>query len=206
MNRNEFRKSWSDLHGGAPVTGVISIWLHISFAIARVLAFLRISPMVVTTFGIVVSAAMYWTEYTMQLLGLLIIALICDGVDGSLAIITGKQSRFGELYDSIADRITEAMWLYMLAFMGLSVRYLLIIWVLGAVQEYMRTKLAGAGYSEIGVITPAERPMRAIFVASVIITFSLGYSVMHDLAYVFIALQVVSVAMIARMARSILAP
>jgi CDP-diacylglycerol--glycerol-3-phosphate 3-phosphatidyltransferase len=182
------------------------MWLHISYAIARVLAFLRFSPMFVTTLGIVFSVAMYWTEYTIQLLGLLILALICDGVDGSLAIITGKQSRFGELYDSIADRITEAMWLYMLAFLGLSVRYLLIIWVLGAVQEYMRTKLAGAGYSEIGVITPTERPMRAIFVAAVIITYTLGYSVMHDLAYIFIALQIISVAMIAKMARSILTP
>lgn len=206
MNRYEFRAQWSELHGGAPVTGVIGAWLAISYAIARTLAFFRITPFLVTTAGIVFSSAMLWSQYTYQLLLLLILALLCDGVDGSLAIYTGKTSQLGELYDSIADRVSEALWLYALSFLGLSVRYLLIIWVAGAVQEYMRTKLSTLGYSEIGVITPAERPMRAIFAAAVIVTYTMGFDIAHDIAYIFIALQIISVLMIVRMSRSLLTP
>jgi phosphatidylglycerophosphate synthase len=206
MNKAEFKDQWSALHGGAAVTGSINIWLNISYQIARALSALRITPFGVTTAGILFSAAMFWCQYIYQLLALLILALMCDGVDGSLAIYRRKVSKLGELYDSIADRITEAIWLYICSYLGLSVRYLLIIWVAGAVQEYMRTKLASLGYREIGVITPAERPMRAIFVAAIFLTFLFGFDVAHDIAYIFIGLQIISGAMIAKMARSLLVP
>lgn len=206
MNRGEFQQRWSELHGGAPITGATKGWLYISFAIARVLAFFRISPFVITTLGLVVSLLMFATEYVDILIALLVIALICDGVDGSLAIYRGKASRLGELYDSVTDRITEAIWLYMCAFVGLSVKYIIAIWVLASVQEYMRTKLASSGYREVGVITPTERPMRAIFVAAIFLSYRFGFDITHDIAYGFIALQLLSGAMIAKMSRSILVP
>ena len=188
MNRVEFHNRWSELHGGAPVTGVTRAWLFISYSIARTLAFFRISPYLITAFGLLVSLLMLRTEYIDILILLLITALICDGVDGSLAIYRGKDSRLGELYDSVTDRITEAIWLYMCAFVGLSVKYIITIWVLGAIQEYMRTKLSVSGYREVGVITPTERPVRAIFVAAIFLSFRFGFDITHDIAYVFIAL------------------
>ena len=55
MNRHEFRRRWSELHGGVEVQGVIKGWLTISFAIARVLNFFRVSPNIVTTVGLLAS-------------------------------------------------------------------------------------------------------------------------------------------------------
>ena len=52
MNRLEFNRRWSDLHGGVEIQGVISIWLRISFSIARALAFFRVTPNIVTTIGL----------------------------------------------------------------------------------------------------------------------------------------------------------
>lgn len=204
MRRNEFNSRWSELHGGVEVQGVIALWLRISFWIARVLAFFRLTPNIVTTIGMLSSFLIYYTTYTSQLIGLVIFSLICDGVDGSLAIYRNKTSKFGELYDSIADRITEAFWLMGATFVGIPLRWAIAIWVLGATQEYARARLASLGYSEIGVVTPAERPVRAIFVIAITLSFQLGYDYLTQMAIGFTILQAIGLLMVMRMARSIL--
>ncbi|MEY4469505.1 MAG: hypothetical protein RLZZ87_829 [Actinomycetota bacterium] len=204
MNLLAFRKRWSELHGGVEIQGVIKGWLTISFAIARVLNFFRITPNIVTTVGLLASVLIYFTSYTSQLIALVIFSLICDGVDGSLAIYGDRTSKFGELYDSIADRLSEAFWLMGATFVGVPVRWAIAIWVLGATQEYARARLASLGYTEIGVVTPTERPVRAIFVIAVTLTFWFGYDVGKEIAIAFTALSTISVLIVMRMARSIL--
>ena len=204
MNRIEFNRRWSDLHGGVEIQGVISLWLRISYMLARVLAFFRLTPNIVTTVGLLASVAIWYTSYTSQLLALVIFSLICDGVDGSLAIYRDSASKFGELYDSLADRISEALWLMGATFVGVPVRWAIAIWVLSATQEYARARLASLGYTEIGVVTPAERPVRAIFVVIVTLAYWLGYDFATQLAIAFTALQAISVLIVMRMARSIL--
>ena len=204
MNRQEFNRKWSDLHGGVEVQGVISLWLRISYWIARGLSFLRITPNIVTTIGLLSSIVIYFTMYTSQLIALVIFSLICDGVDGSLAIYRGRVSKFGELYDSLADRISEAFWLVGATFVGVPVRWAIAIWVLGATQEYARARLASLGYTEIGVVTPTERPVRAIFVIAVTLTYWFGHDIGGPIAIGFTALQAISVLIVMRMARSIL--
>ena len=204
MSRLEFNRRWSELHGGVEVQGVIAGWLRISYFIARFLGFFRITPNVVTTIGLLASIAIYFTSYTSQLIALVIFSLICDGVDGSLAIYRGRESNFGELYDSIADRISEAFWLMGASFVGVPVRWAIAIWVLSATQEYARARLASLGYSEIGVVTPTERPVRAIFVIAVTLLFLLGYDYATQVAIGFAILQLMSVLMVMRMAKTIL--
>jgi archaetidylinositol phosphate synthase len=204
MNLSEFNRKWSDLHGGVEIQGVISIWLRISYVIARGLAALRCTPNTVTTIGLLASVAIYFTSYTSELFFLVLFSLICDGVDGSLAIYRGRVSKFGELYDSLADRISEAFWLMGASFVGVPVRWAITIWVIAATQEYARARLASLGYAEIGVVTLTERPVRAIFVMAVTLSYWLGYDVATQLALGFILLQAVSFLQVMRMAKSIL--
>ncbi|CAN2194309.1 PgsA Phosphatidylglycerophosphate synthase [Candidatus Nanopelagicaceae bacterium] len=204
MNRQEFNRKWSDLHGGVEVQGVIAMWLRISYWIARGLSSLRITPNIVTTIGLLSSIAIYFTIYTSQLIALVIFSLTCDGVDGSLAIYRGRVSKFGELYDSLADRISEAFWLVGATFVGVPVRWAIAIWVLSATQEYARARLASLGYTEIGVVTPTERPVRAIFVIAVTLIYWFGHDFATQVAIGFTALQAISVLIVMRMARSIL--
>lgn len=204
MNRIEFNRKWSDLHGGAEIQGAVALWLNISYFVARFLAFLRFTPNAITTVGLLASIGIYFTSYTSQLIALVVFTLICDGVDGSLAIYRDRASKLGELYDSIADRIVEAMWLMGATFVGVPVRWAIAIWVLAATQEYARARLASLGYSEIGVVTPAERPIRALFVVIVTVLFWLGYdNYATHVAIGFTALQAFSLHMVMRMARSI---
>jgi phosphatidylglycerophosphate synthase len=163
-----------------------------------------LTPNAITTIGLVASVSIYFTSYTSQLVALVIFTLICDGVDGSLAIYRDKASKFGELYDALADRVVEAMWLVGATFVGVPVRWAIAIWVFAATQEYARARLASLGYSEIGVVTPAERPIRALFVVAVTIQYWLGYDFATEIAIGFTALQAFSFLMVMRMARSIL--
>ena len=204
MKRAEFNRRWSELHGGVEIQGVIAGWLRISYAIAKFLGFFRVTPNIVTTVGLFASIAIYFTSYTSQLIALVIFSLICDGVDGSLAIYRSRESKFGELYDSVADRISEAFWLMGASFVGVPVRWAIAIWVLSATQEYARARLASLGYSEIGVVTPTERPVRAIFVIAVTVLFWLGHDLATQVAIGFTALQAISVLIVMRMAQSIL--
>lgn len=90
------------------------------------------------------------------------------------------------------------------SFVGVPVRWAIAIWVLSATQEYARARLASLGYSEIGVVTPTERPVRAIFVIAVTLLFWLGHDLATQVAIGFTVLQAISVLIVMRMARSIL--
>ena len=111
MKEQEFKERWSTLHGGADTEGVVGRWLSISYQAARVCVALRISPNVLTLLGLGTAIAMGLSTYAAIALLLLVISLFFDGIDGSVAILRGTESKWGEVLDSLADRISEAFWL-----------------------------------------------------------------------------------------------
>ena len=204
ISRSEFNQRWSALHGDVEIQGVIAGWLAISYYLARILSFFRVSPNFVTFIGLLASLSLFYIDAVVIIALLILFSLICDGVDGSLAIYQNRTSRLGSLYDTLADRISEACWLTIAYYLLVPVQYAIAIWVLSATQEYARTRLASMGYSEIGVVTPTERPMRAIFMFLIIFLYYFGFEITEQVAIGFIALQVVSFLMVMKMARSIL--
>ena len=211
VNYSDFTLRWSELHGGAKIQGAIAVWLRISYWIARGLSVFRLTPNSITFFGVVLSFLLLLPVVMRsdgiplyQSIIILVCALICDGVDGSLAIYQNRVTRIGAIYDSIADRISEAFWLIFVAFIGVPAPFAMTIWILGATQEYARTRLASLGFSEVGVITPTERPVRAIYVAVIIALNICMESLIVEASVIFMALQAISVLMIVKMARSLL--
>jgi phosphatidylglycerophosphate synthase len=211
ISQTEFHSRWSALHGGAEIKGAVKSWLAISYTFARVLNFLRITPNIMTALGVILSAAMIWPiivgEKELSVapaIILLVLSLIADGVDGSLAIYQKKESELGGIYDTIADRISEAFWLTFVFYLGVPASLAMSIWILGATQEYARARLASMGHAQVGVVTPAERPVRAIYILFTIILSTFAASLLVALSIGFIALQVFSVLLIVKMARSIL--
>lgn len=211
ISRSDFNARWSQLHGGAEIRGAVKGWLSISFPLARALNFLRITPNIMTLIGVLLSAAMlipiFAGEESIPLFPaiiLLVLSLIADGVDGSLAIYQDRESELGGIYDAIADRISEAFWLTFLFYIGLPAGFAITIWILGATQEYARARLASMGHPQVGVVTPAERPVRAIYILFSIILSSASIDLLIGLSIAFVALQIFSVLLIVKMARSIL--
>jgi phosphatidylglycerophosphate synthase len=144
------------------------------------------------------------STYAAVALLLLAISLFFDGIDGSVAILRGSESQWGSLLDSLADRISEAFWLYMGWRLGIPAWIVITMWVVASSQEYARARLASLGHSEIGVVTPTERPVRAIYMAAALIFFIFDIPGTLQISYAFLALQLVSFFLVMRAGRRIL--
>lgn len=200
----KFKQRWSELHGDADTEGVVGAWLSFSYQVARVCVALRISPNVLTFLGLGTAIAMGLSTYAAVALLLLAISLFFDGIDGSVAIVGGTESRWGSVLDSIADRISEAFWLYMGWRLGIPAALTILMWTVASTQEYARARLASLGHSEIGVVTPTERPVRAIFMALALIFYIFDIPGTLELSYAFLALLLFSFLQVMRAAKSTL--
>jgi archaetidylinositol phosphate synthase len=204
MKEQEFKERWSELHGGADTEGVVGGWLSFSYQAARVCVALRITPNLLTFLGLGTAIAMGLSEYAAIALLLLVISLFFDGIDGSVAILRGTESKWGELLDSLADRISEAFWLYMGWRLGIPAWVVITMWTIASTQEYARARLASLGHREIGVVTPTERPVRAIFMAFALIFYIFDIPGTVQLSYAFLALLTFSFLKVMKVASLIL--
>jgi CDP-diacylglycerol--glycerol-3-phosphate 3-phosphatidyltransferase len=204
MKREEFFATWSTLHLDAEIKGIVKGWLSISYVIARGLSALRITPNVLTLLGVLSGVALLF--YPVSILGLifLVLSLICDGVDGSVAIVSGKVSKFGATLDAIADRITEALWFFALYQWGIAPEICLALFALALTQEYARARMASLGFEQIGVVTIAERPVRASAIAIFMVLDLLSFSFAAITIYIFTAMALVSVYQVMKAARGYL--
>jgi CDP-diacylglycerol--glycerol-3-phosphate 3-phosphatidyltransferase len=141
--------------------------------------------------------------YPLSAIGLifLVLSLIFDGVDGSVAIVSGKVSKFGATLDAIADRITEALWFFALYQWGIAPEICLALFALALTQEYARARMASLGFHEIGVVTIAERPVRASAIAIFMVLELLNFSFAPVAIYIFTAMATFSVYQVMRAAR-----
>lgn len=167
MTRSEYFERWGRLHGGLdPRTSIpVQAWLSISYVLARPLAALRLSPNMVTLLGLLVALTVPYFAATQRLLlagALALVAGIIDNLDGAVAILTGKSSDFGYVWDSVADRVGDVA---LLVGLGLAADS---PWPAGAaaflslLQEYARARAYAVGFREIGVISLSERPTRVL--------------------------------------------
>lgn len=145
-------------------------WLRIGYQLARLLSRTWLRPNTVTGLGLVVASSVplvtSWRGPWPILAALLVIAAaMADTVDGALAIITRRATRFGYVYDALADRLGEVGWL--IAFVSLGASY----WMVGLcgalmwLHEYVRARAAAAGTPEPGPLGLGEQSSRVPIVA-----------------------------------------
>ena len=135
--------------------------------IAGLLAALGLSPNAITLVGMAgaVAAGVLASQGLLLTAGVAtLLAGILDLFDGSVARLTGRESRFGALLDSTADRVSEAAVL-----VGLAVHYagegslLGVLLSCGAMAgsmmvSYVRARAGGLRVDcEVGVFTRPER-------------------------------------------------
>ncbi len=169
MLKSEFFATWSKLHGGAEITGIVKIWLRISFALVKPMARIHITPAMLTSAGLLCAIALSIFPYHWSAALFLTLSLFFDGIDGSLAVVLQRTSKFGAFLDSFADRISEVFWALALYRLGAPVQFILIASIFAFTQEYLRARSAGLGHGELGIITIGERPIRASFIFIAII-------------------------------------
>jgi phosphatidylglycerophosphate synthase len=195
---NEFFALWSRIHGDAKITGIVRTWLVISYKIAKLLSRLKFTPNKLTFLGLVFGVLLFIYAQSPWAPILLIFSLICDGVDGSLAIFTSTTTRWGAILDSIIDRITEFFWILAIYKIGADERLLLVVIVIASIQEYTRARAGGLGMQQVGVVTFAERPVRASFIFTTFIAYAMSLSIINQLVIIWLLLQLISFFMIIR--------
>ena len=198
MKRDEFFSVWRRLHGDAEISGIIKGWLSISYLIVKPLAKVRVTPNILTILGLFFGVLLYANAETFWAPALLVLSLICDGIDGSLAIVTNKSTKLGAILDSTVDRLTEIFWVLALYKVGADLNLLIIVLLAASVQEYMRARAAGLGVSEVGIVTFAERPVRASFVFIVFISLQFNFTIYNQIIICWLALQLISLFMLSR--------
>lgn len=181
---------WSAMHGGfeprsasAPVRG----WLWLAFRVAYALGRLGVRPAAVTATGLIVCVGVpvsciprgFWPLIGA---GLVVLAAFADTVDGAIAVCTGRVTRLGYLYDSIADRLAELSWIAALWLLGVPVWLAAAALAVSWLHEYIRARAMAAGMSGLGEVTVGEAPMRVAVAAAALALAGLAGSLNADLA------------------------
>ncbi|CAB4584805.1 MAG: hypothetical protein F2571_01175 [Actinobacteria bacterium] len=200
MNKSDFFAKWSLLHGNAEIKGIVKAWLNISYRSAKFMTALRITPNFLTLLGIIFAIVMALNPLSLWTIPLLVLSLYADGIDGSVAIYQNRSSSFGAILDSTADRISEALWFYVAYRIGAPAWIVLATYVIASTQEYARARLGGLGISDVGVVTPAERPVRASFIFIALVAYAIGLDLVVAVSTVLCVLQLWSFYLVARFA------
>ena len=202
LSKQEFKAKWSSLHSDAETKGIVGAWLNISYRFGLICTLLRISPNALTVLGLLGAVATAVTAQSAWAIVFLVFSLFCDGIDGSVAIFQHRESKFGATLDSVVDRISEALWFYALYAIGVPAWIPITLWSVAAFQEYARAKLVSLGVNDIGVVTPAERPIRASFLFIVLILNQLSLPGATELSIFFLLVQIYSFISVVRFSRS----
>jgi phosphatidylglycerophosphate synthase len=171
---------WSALHGGYDPRGsrVVRGYLTVMYVLARPLARFGISPDAVTLLGALISVA----AVLLCLLGgrwllaasiVVVVSGVIDNLDGAVAVLRDRASRFGYVLDSLVDRLSDMLYLVALWMVGAPGLVCVAGAALTGLQEYARARAGNAGMGEIEVVTVSERPTRVLVTA----TFLLGAGV-----------------------------
>lgn len=198
MDRDSFLAEWCELHGGARLSPVVRSWLSTSYLIIKPFAKFNVSPDVITYFGLILGVFTWWSAHHVYSILFLVLCLISDGIDGSLAIATNSTTRWGAVLDSVVDRIVEFFWALTFITIGAPIIIVGIAWAAALVQEYVRSRAAGLGYRTISVVTISERPVRAIFLAIALALFFVHIHLVTWLASLWAIAQLFSLVVVLR--------
>jgi CDP-diacylglycerol--glycerol-3-phosphate 3-phosphatidyltransferase len=163
-DRTDDLARWRALHPAREgvATRIAAAYLPLPYAVARRLV--RVPPNVVTLAGLLLAVATVPAYRVRGAAALLIVlAGVADSVDGAVAVLSGRVTAFGAVWDSTADRLADIAILVGpalhepgAAFVAAGVGTFLL--------EYVRARTHAVGAAGQRV-TPGERPTRIVLLA-----------------------------------------
>ncbi|MEH0821051.1 MULTISPECIES: CDP-alcohol phosphatidyltransferase family protein [unclassified Micromonospora] len=165
---DDYATAWARLHGGfdpRAAAPVVRAWLRFAYHVGYILGRLRVGPTAVTVAGVLLCLCVPLFSVRSvngPLLGALfvLLAAVADSVDGAVAVATGRTTRLGYVYDSVADRLGEIAWLTAFWLVGAPGALVVAGGALSWLHEYVRARAVAAGMRDIGAVTVGERPTR----------------------------------------------
>ncbi|MET9000077.1 CDP-alcohol phosphatidyltransferase family protein [Amycolatopsis sp. NPDC004169] len=160
---------WSRVHehdvsGSALAVG----WLRAIHLLARPV--LGVPPDVLTGFGVLSALAAVWLaslggDALWLALAAIVATGVFDGLDGAVALRTGRARPLGAVLDAASDRVTELCFVAVLLVLGAPPGWCAAAAVTSLLHEYIRARAQAAGMRGAGAITAAERPTRLVVTA-----------------------------------------
>ena len=143
---------------------------HLAEPVGRVVAKTRVPPNMLTILGFLLNIGVAWLIYQGHFVlsgALILVAGSFDLLDGAVARVTGKVTRFGALLDSTLDRLSEGVLLFGLLWFyawnpDASTEVILIFaTIVGSLLvSYVRARAEGLGLdAEVGIM---RRTMRIV--------------------------------------------
>jgi CDP-diacylglycerol--glycerol-3-phosphate 3-phosphatidyltransferase len=87
---------------------------------------------------------------------------VVDNLDGAVAVMTGRATRWGYVLDSVCDRVADVLFLLAFWLAGAPAWVCLAAGTLTLLQEYARARAGAGGMVEVGVVSVWERPSRVL--------------------------------------------
>lgn len=164
------REAWATQHGGVRLSPPVRVWLGIVQGIARTRPVARVPPDALSAAGVLCAAGAVGAAAASgawPLLAALLVVLtgLLDGLDGAVALQTGKARPLGEVVDATADRLGDLAFAAVLLVLGAPPALCAAAAALVLLHEYVRARAQGAGMHGPGAVTVHERPTRVIVVA-----------------------------------------
>jgi CDP-diacylglycerol--glycerol-3-phosphate 3-phosphatidyltransferase len=163
-------RGWSALHGGLRPSALVRVWLHGVQRIARTGPVSRMSPDVLSLAGVGVAGgatavAAQGGRWPVVAAALVLLTGVLDGLDGAVALHTGRARPLGAVVDAAADRVGDLLLVATLAVLGAPPAWCVAAGALTLLHEYVRARAQAAGMPGVGAVTAAERPTRLIIIA-----------------------------------------
>lgn len=139
-------------------------------SMATVLARTGVSPNTLTVLSLLFGFTAFISIYCFRSIPLYVLFAVMmglmDALDGSLARLTGRTTRFGGFLDSTTDRINDVFLIYSLKFVGLSEELVIALIVVSFLISYTRARAEGLGLQMegVGIIERAERIVGVVLV------------------------------------------
>lgn len=163
-------RGWSTLHGGLTPSAVVRAWLRGVQGLAGLRPVARIPPDVLSVAGVAavggaVGVAGLGGRWPLAAAALVVLAGVLDGLDGAVALHTGRARPLGAVLDAVADRVGDLLLVAILAVLGAPPSWCVAAGALTVLHEYLRARAGAAGMPGVGAVTVAERPTRLVIVA-----------------------------------------
>lgn len=160
---------WSALHSGVQPSAVVRGWLRLVHGLASGPTG-RVPPDLLSLAGVLVLAGAWGAaaaggRWPLLAAALVVAGGILDGLDGAVALRTGRARPLGAVVDAAADRVGDLLLVAVLGALGAPVAWAVAAAALVLLHEYVRARAQSVGMPGVGAVTVAERPTRVIVVA-----------------------------------------
>ncbi len=161
MSFEEHVAGWSRLHGDLDPSPLVRRYLRLVHRLAVPVARTGVHPDLLTLLSLVVAGPVLWVPARIAA-AMILVSAVLDALDGSVALLQGRPTRWGYVLDSVVDRLVDGLVLGALVVAGAPPGLAVGCGALVVLLEYTRARAGNAGGSEVGTVTVAERPVRLL--------------------------------------------